>query len=211
MRFACRVPAALVSAVLVATPLRGQLRPSIAIDGRAMTTRLEATGAGAGVFTGTAIGGGGVLGLGRVALEVSYLQGTLSADSGGAADRDIVEGTLQIATRATPSVTLGIGPRARAWVTPAGTQRWMRWEVTARAEPLLVGDRVRAWIAGWYALSASTGIADGSARGAEAGITVRPSPRVFMQLLYRADRLTTSAGGAENLEMIGLSIGYGGR
>src|SRR5256884_2493132 len=98
--------------------------------------------AGAEDFAGNAFLGQGAVGLGRLQLSVSYLQGTLNRDGAFGASRDLVEGTVMLGARPLTWLTLETGPHARAYTLSAGTQRWLFWELRARAASAFVGSAV---------------------------------------------------------------------
>src|SRR5881397_2710435 len=114
--------------------------------------------AGIDQFTGSAFLGQGAIALGRVELSVSYLQGTLTPDGGTAAARDLVEGTVRLGVRALDWLTLETGPHARAYSLTAGTERWLFWELRARAATAFVGSAVRGYAELWRVLGADVNV-----------------------------------------------------
>jgi hypothetical protein len=155
--------------------------------------------------TGTVFGGLASARFGRFELEGHYLQGALEA-------RDLVQGQLAVAYDATPWLTARTAARARAYVTPAGTERWVTWLLGVRVEAPLIGSTVRGDVGLWraLALSANVGSTEGrSGRGGDAGITWQiPSRPLWLRLAYGIDRSAVSgAGRRETLEAFTLTVG----
>ncbi len=142
---------ALVAAVLAAGEARAQtLRPTVSAS--LVSTRVRSQGQNPFVGAGPAFLGRGALALGRVKLTASYLQGTLNADGPFGASRPLVEGTLMLGVRALDWLTLETGPHARAYSLTVGTERWLFWELRARAATAFVGSAVRGYAELWRGL-----------------------------------------------------------
>jgi hypothetical protein len=157
----------------VVSPLRAQaLHP--AAGASVVTARVRST---TGEFSGTAFLGAGSLALGRLSLDVSYLQGKLdpAATVAGGTSRDLIEGTVMLGLHPTDWLTLAGGPHARAYTLASGTQRWVFWEVRARAATAFVGSAARGYVELWRALSASANVPEqfDHAQGGEAGMILR--------------------------------------
>jgi hypothetical protein len=60
-------------------------------------------------------------------LRLSYRQGSLAA-AGGGNQRKLVEGAALLGVRIVPWLKVEAGPRVRAYVTSAGTERWVFWD-----------------------------------------------------------------------------------
>jgi len=167
--------ALLVLAGVTASPLSlGAQSLHPAAGASVVTARVRST---AGEFSGTAFLGAGSLALGRVSLDVSYLQGKLdpAATVAGGTSRDLIEGTVMLGLRPTGWLTLAGGPHARAYTLSSGTQRWVFWEVRARAATAFVGSAARGYVELWRALSASANVPEqfDHAQGGEAGMILR--------------------------------------
>jgi hypothetical protein len=167
--------------------------------------------AGIDLFTGSAFLGQGALAMGRVELSVSYLQGTLNPDGGTAAARDLVEGTVRLGVRALDWLTLETGPHARAYTLAGSTQRWLFWELRARAAREFVGSTVRGYAELWRALSADANVPEpfDHAQGGEVGMVLRLARApVTARIGYRIDHAVL--GGGTRLETVdGVVIGVG--
>jgi hypothetical protein len=168
--------------------------------------------AGTDQFTGSAFLGQGALAMGRVQLSVSYLQGTLNRDGGTAAARDLVEGTVLLGFRALDWLTLETGPHARAYtVAGSSTQRWLFWELRARAATAFVGSAVQGYGELWRAVSADANVPEpfDHAQGGEAGMIVRLARAPLEgRIGYRIDHAVL--GGGTRLETVdGVVIGLG--
>lgn len=167
--------------------------------------------AGIDQFTGSAFLGQGALAMGRFELSASYLQGTLNPDGGTATARDLVEGTVRLGVRALDWLTLEIGPHARAYTLSGGTQRWLFWELRARAAREFVGSTVRGYAELWRAISADANVPEpfDHAQGGEVGMVLRLARApVTARIGYRIDHAVL--GGGTRLETVdGVVIGIG--
>jgi len=158
-----------------------------------------------GAVAGTVLGGLGSARFGRFEVEGRYLQGALDS-------RDLVQGQLAVRYDATSWLTAQTAARARAYVTPAGTERWVVWLLGVRVATPLVGSTVRGDVGMWsaLALSANVGSSQGrGGRGGEAGVTLQvPSRPWWFRLAYGIDRSTvTGAGRRETVEEFTLTVG----
>ncbi len=155
--------------------------------------------------TGTVFGGLASARFGRFQVEGQYLQGAVQS-------RDLVQGQLAVRYDATRWLAAQTAARARAYVTPAGTERWVTWLLGVRVEAPLIGTTVRGDVGLWraLALSANVGSSDGrSGRGGDAGITWQLASRpVWLRLAYGIDRSAVSgAGRRETVEEFTLTVG----
>ncbi len=205
---------ALLAAVCAAGPLAGQvLHP--AAGASLVTARVRsAVPSGTDQFSGTAFLGEGTLTVGRLSLDVSYLQGSLDptgATLGG--QRDLVEGTVLLGARPARWLTLQAGPHARAYTLAGGTQRWLFWELRARAATAFVGSAVRGYAELWRAVAADANVPEpfDHAQGGEVGMIVRLARApVEARLGYRIDHAVL--GGGTRLETVdGVVAGIGWR
>src|SRR5882762_6753140 len=162
-------------------------------------------------FTGSAFLGQGALAMGRVELSVSYLQGTLNPHGGTAAARDLVEGTVRLGVRALDWLTLETGPHARAYTLTAGTERWLFWELRARASSVFIGSAVRGYAELWRVVAADVNVPESfdHGQGGEAGMIVRLARAPLEgRIGYRIDHAVL--GGGTRLETVdGVVIGIG--
>ena len=150
-----------------------------------------------------------------VSLDLSYAQGRLAADTGGAVARSFVEGAAFLSVRPAPWLALKAGPHLRAYAAPGGTERWVLWEGRAHADaPLLDGE----WLAYgevWLAVASSVNVVPGAsgARGAEVGLTLKmPRSPLWGRLAYAVDQARLKNGArTESLQSVVLTAGFGGR
>jgi hypothetical protein len=172
----------------------------------------SASSLGASRTGGTMLAGFAMGQLGRFELEGRYLQGTLQPQDTASGRREFVQGQLALGYPATPWLTARTAVRARAYVTTAGTERWVTWLLGLRVEAPLIGTTVRGDVGLWraLALSANVGSSEGRAgRGGDAGITLQlPSRPLWLRLAYAIDR-SSVAGAArrETLEEFTLTVG----
>lgn len=151
----------------------------------------------------------GRIAAGPVALEGAYAQGTLSAGAGSTREEDLVDGELLAVWHPWPWASLRVGPRYRAFVSDAGTERWTRFEARAGVRGDLLPGRVRAEVEFWTALNSETNVVAGGA-GASGGmvalaVDIARSP-FALRLFYSADRARFKDGGDEVLEGVGLGL-----
>lgn len=200
-----------ITAAMVATPtLRAQ--GSLAVSGGAGITsaRLSREGTLDRAWTGAIMGAGGTIRLNRFLLDAQYAQGTLTPEAGTLGDgEDVVDGALQLRFRVLPWLTVGAGPHIRAFITPAGTSRWTRFEGRVRAEGELINSIAFAHVEGWFAAAVDANVQGGGsgAKGGEAGVLVRlPRTPLALQLTYLADRAEFANGASEFLEGVRVTV-----
>jgi len=208
-----RLLTAVIAIACAAGPLAAQrLRP--AASASFVTARVRsAVPAGVEEWSGTAFLGQGALTLGRLSLNVSYLQGTLDPAGVGAATtgRDLVEGTVLLGIRPAAWLTLRGGPHARAYTLTGGTQRWLFWEVGARAATAFVGSAVQGYAELWRAVSADANVPEpfDHAQGGEAGMILRLARAPLQARVgYRIDHAELG-GGTRRETVDGVVVGVG--
>jgi hypothetical protein len=162
-------------------------------------------------FTGSAFLGEGGLSMGRLRLSASYLQGTINPNGGTATARDLVEGTVLVGVRTLDWLTIEGGPHARAYSLAGGTQRWLFWELRARAATAFVGSAAQGYAELWRAVAANANVPEpfDHAQGGEVGMILRLARApVAARLGYRVDHAVL--GGGTRLETVdGVVIGVG--
>jgi hypothetical protein len=194
--------------------LTGQtlVQPALGIAAQYVRLRAElpgetdlSSGAAAGVEGALTIGG-------LVQVDVTYLQGTLHAPSGGAGSRDLIEGRAGLGLAPLRWLAVSLGPHVRSYVTPAGTERWVRWEARARAQGPIALPGVTGYVEAWRVLSATIDLpgAFDRGQGGAAGITARlpHSPGWWARLAYGVDRVALT-GRQETVETVLLVVGIG--
>jgi hypothetical protein len=166
---------------------------------------------GTSQLTGQVFGGQGALAFGRFGLDVSYVQGTVSPDGGAGAGFDLVEGRVRLAVRPVDWLTLSGGPHARSYGLLGGTQRWVFWEVGARASGAFIGRAARGYVEFWRAVTTSVNVPEpfDHAQGGEAGMLVHLSDSPFeVRLAYRLDHAVLGGGTRrETVEGVVLAVG----
>jgi hypothetical protein len=158
---------------------------------------------GAVELSGPLFGGRGTLALGRLLFDADYLQGKVNPDGGNASSRDLVEGRASLGFRPISWLVLKAGPHARAYVTASGTQRWLFWELRARAEGMFIGSTVRGYAELWRAASAEVSVPESFdyAQGGEAGMIVRLARLPLeARIAYRIEH--AALGGGSRLETV---------
>jgi hypothetical protein len=146
-------------------------------------------------------------------LRGRYSQGNLDQDEGGEG-ADLVEGELMLGVWPVKPLALRFGPRARSFVTPAGTIRWVFWEARARFEASLSRSAsVWSYFEGWYVVSGSVNAAASfdNGRGIEGGLGFQiPSTPLQVRAAYRIDRGALQDDvRTEGVDALMLSIGVG--
>ncbi|MFI5280904.1 MAG: hypothetical protein ACHQU1_10430 [Gemmatimonadales bacterium] len=196
-----------------ARPLAAQAWRALELSAGATAARFRSTAPGnAGASSGVVAGGDGRILIGPVSLHGWYLEGRLAPDT-GTTTRDLVDAGLLLAVRPTPWAVLAAGPHLRAYVLPAGTERWVLWEGRARVEESIIAGTVRAHVELRAAISGTVnGQKADAARGGEAGITARfPRSLLWARLTYTIDHAQLVPSGTETLEGVTLTVGLGGR
>lgn len=162
---------------------------------------------------GTAIGLEAGFRFWRAELRGRYSQGGVTPDGGGESI-DLVEGELMLGVWPVDVLSLRFGPRARSYVTGAGTVRWVFWEVRARFETSLSRSAaLLSYFEGWYVLSGSVNAAEpfDNGRGMEGGISLLiPSTPLNVRLAYRIDQgALQEESRTEAIEGLILAVGIG--
>ena len=179
------------------------------------TTRLRSEGKNPFTGAGSAFLGQGALSLGRLQLTVSYLQGTLDPDGALGASRPLVEGTVLLGVRVLDWLTLETGPHARAYTLTAVTERWLFWELRARASSAFVGSAVRGYAELWRVVAADVNVPESfdHGQGGEAGMIVRLARAPLEgRIGYRIDHAVLGGGTRlETVDGVVIGIGFSGR
>ena len=211
------VVAAVCVTALGGRALGAQTANWLAVGASANRIRLQtrfATGASSDV-SGRALGASGDIRRGPVALALGYWQGRVDADPAGTQQQDVIDGYALLVVHAQPWLGVKVGAEARSYVTPAGTERWVFWQVRLHAERAIVNPSVRGHVEIWHALSTEVntqGTVD-RAQGGEVGLTLqRALGPLWLRMAYGIDdaRLNGSER-RQTLEALAFSVGYGGR
>jgi hypothetical protein len=164
---------------------------------------------------GTVLGGLAAGRLGRLEVDGRYLEGVLQPQDESSARREVVQGELLVGFHAAPWLVARTGVRARTYITPAITERWVVGLLGVRVETPIIGTAVRGHVALWrgLALSANVGSDEGRAgRGGDAGVTLdAPGRPWWLRVAYGIDRATVEgAGRRETVEEFTLTVGVRG-
>jgi hypothetical protein len=205
--------APLLALALVAAALPGAAQtfaPAGAFSVVGMRVRSELP-TGTSQLTGPVFGGQGALEFGRVGLDASYVQGTVSPDGGGGAGFDLIEGRVRLAIRPLAWLTLSGGPHARSYALLGGTQRGVFWEVGARASSTFIGQAARGYVEFWRAVATSVNVPEpfDHAQGGEAGMLVHLADAPLeVRVAYRLDHAVLGGGSRrETVEGVVVSVG----
>jgi hypothetical protein len=211
-----RVAALAVACTLAAVPLRAQVLRYLSVDAGVSRLHFSSAVAGGGeTLSGVAAVGRARFFVGPAWLEASYAEGRLAPDTGTATSRDLVDGSAFLAVRPAWWLALKAGPHLRAYVAPGATERWVMWEVHARADGPIIAGTLDAHVEGWVSLGSSVNADPGAlgAQGGQAGLVLRlwQSP-FWARLTYVVDqaKLKNNAR-TETVEAILFTIGLGGR
>ena len=169
---------------------------------------------GTAQFSGAVVGGDGTLSFGRLQLAVSYVQGKVDSTGVGGPGHDLVEGSVLLGARPLPWLTIAAGPHVRSYTLASGTQRWVFWELRARAAGAFIGSAARGYVELWRALSADVNVPESfdHAQGGEAGMIIRFARAPLQaRVAYRMDHaVLRGALGGTRLETVdGLVVGFG--
>lgn len=186
------------------------LRPTLGASVVAARLRSQLP-AGTDRLSGAAFAGEGSLSLGRFVLSVGYLQGQVARGGAGTSARDLIEGRALLGVRPVPWLMVGGGPRGRAYVLPSGTQRWLFWELRARAEARFIGSAANGYVELWRAISADVNVPErfDHGQGGEAGLILRLARAPLeARVGYRIDHAVL--GGGSRLETVdAVVVGLG--
>lgn len=206
------LPRALMFVLLLPAVGMAQGGPRLLVGAGASMTRLERLES-APALDGLVLEASGRFAFRALALEVAYRQGALSAEGDEANPEDLVDGEVMLALRALPWLLFRGGPHLRALVTPAGTERWTRWELRVQVDAELVPNAMRADAELITAVAAAVNTsAGGSAHGASVGVTLRvANSPAELRLSYEVDRASTGGATVEFLQAVGLRVTVGRR
>lgn len=210
-----RAPALAVMGLALAAPLSAQASRFLSAGLGAGTAHLHTAPAGGSseVLSGALIGGNVTLNAKRFSLEGFYAQGNLTADTGSATSRDIVDGSLMAAVRPISWLAIKGGLHLRAYVTPGFTARPAAWELRLRGEGPVITGRVTGFAEVFRSVKATTnvGVDLDYWQGGSAGVTLHlPRAPVWGRFSYFIDQTVGVDNGTETLDGITISIGFGG-
>jgi hypothetical protein len=166
--------------------------------------------------SGTLIGVEARAGISRFTVDVSYLQGTLNPESGTVGQRDYVEGSLLLSVLTFPGISLRVGPHARAYLSEAGTQRWLFWTGRVRGDYTLIrSPAIAAFAEGWLAWTAEVNVSEtfDNARGGVIGMSIgAPGTAFYGRLSYSIEQARMGGGTRrDTVEGITVVVGFGRR
>lgn len=163
-------------------------------------------------LSGLIFGAEGVLTSDRFMVRLHYDEGRINPKAGSAIEaRDVVSGEALFGVRATPWLSLWIGPSARAYTVGDSDQRWLVWSARASARGTLLPARLQTFVELWGAFSGNVGQPQLKAggRGANGGLEMRLGERNFWgRLGYRIESMHAD-GLRETVESLTLSVVYG--
>lgn len=167
-------------------------------------------------LSGILIGGEVSVSWWRLLLDLRYLDGSADPEVSGVG-RDVVEGEVMLGVRPVAWLALKVGPHARSYVMPEGTQRWLYWETRIAAQSRLGTPALRAYFEGWTGIASRLDVAEvlDRAQGLEGGLRLSPAgSRVWAKLAYRMDYSRLGGGVRhETMEygMVGVGLALGAR
>jgi hypothetical protein len=208
-----------VLAVLLASPVLvaaqgSHLHFDVQLDGSTVHTN-PVIGSVSSALSGTLLGGEGRVGLGPVSLEFGYWQGSLTSDSGPAANEDMVEGKALLGVSPVRWFTISGGPVARAYTTAAGTERWLSWRIQGRVDEELVPRTVQGYAELWFIASSTVNVVQPftSGRGGRVGVRLAPAAwPLWVALGYGIEQIRLGSGSRiDNVDRVTLGVGYSRR
>lgn len=205
-------------AVLGAGPLAGQSASRLHFELQADASSLHAMpviGAVSSTLSGTLFGGAGRVGLGPVSLDLGYWQGSLTSNSGPASNEDVVEGKALLGVSPIHWFTISGGAFARAYTTPAGTERWLTWRIQGRIDESLVPRTVRGYAELWFVASSDVNVVQPftSGRGGNVGLRLEPASwPVWVTLGYGIEQIRLGSGSRiDTVDRVTFGVGYSRR
>jgi hypothetical protein len=189
-----------------------RLHFELQVDGSAVYSK-PVIGSVSSALSGTLFGGEGQVGLGPVALDLGYWQGSLTAQSGPAANEDMVEGQALLGVSPVAWFTVSAGPVARAYTTAAGTERWLSWRVQGHVQDELVPQAVRGYAELWFIASSAVNVVQPftSGRGGRVGLRLEPASwPVWFTLGYGIEQIRLGSGSRiDTVDRVTFGLGYG--
>ncbi|UCG87427.1 MAG: hypothetical protein JSW71_02465 [Gemmatimonadota bacterium] len=162
-------------------------------------------------FSGLTIGGSVGLRLGRLRLDLRYLEGGLGSDL-EIPDQDIVEGELLLGVAPLAWLTVKAGPHIRSFVTAQGTQRWVFWEGRVAATAKLGSPNLLTYLEAWHVFFSDVDAVEqyDSGNGLEGGIRLALDRLPFWgTLAYRIDQNSLGSGTkTDTVEQLVIAIGW---
>jgi len=163
-------------------------------------------------LSGSLFGGQTTVGLGAVRLEIGYAQGNLTSTSGPASNENVVEGKALLGVSPIRWFTISGGPVARAYTTPAGTERWLTWRIQGRVEDELVPATVQGYAELWFIASSNVNVVQQftSGRGGDVGLRLAPASwPVWLRLGYGIEQIRLGSGSrVDNIDRLTFGLGY---
>lgn len=179
----------------------------------ASTARVVREGISTLTLNGPVLAAGAGVQFRRFSLEAAYLEGQLSSESGSlGGDEVFAEARLIARAQLGGGFSLGAGPRARAFIAPGGTVRWMRLEAHGRYEAEVIPGLAQADVELWQVLSGEVNAQGGSdgGRGGSTGLTIQlPNSRFALRVVYTADRVAFANGSTEFVDAVELGLRIG--
>lgn len=153
-------------------------------------------------------------GMGPATLDLRYLESGLS-DAESGTDLDLVDGEIILMVAPLRWAAVGVGPHIRSYVQSGGTERWVLWELRARAKAELLADQIDGYVEGWLVVGADADVVEpfDNGRGLEGGLRlVFGRLPISARLRYRVERLNLGDGAREEtVDQLGIAIGIGRR
>jgi hypothetical protein len=205
-----------VATVTVSTGVHAQSGRTLGLGvGLARSWEEAAMGGSVVTRSGLLFEGAADLRVSLLELGLAYRQGTLSA-SGTNDQRDLVEGQAMLGLRLVRWFKIEAGPRLRAYVTPAGTERWVFWEGRVQAAARVIRPAGWAYLRVGRVLTADLpGLVLDEGVGAEGALELQlPGTPVWGRLGYWMHRASIIGGQrVETMQGVsaGVMVGAGGR
>ena len=182
-----------------------QPEPGVSVTSVTVTVAALITNVRTGSIAGIAGGFEGSVWLRRLGLHMRYAEGS----------NGLVEGALSLRVRATPWLSMQLGPHARRFDTPLGAERWVTWRLGARGAVAIPGSGVRGYAILWRALALDVNLpsGSGSAHGGEIGVRTDALLRPFwLAMAYGIDQaVVRDANRRETDKSLTLTVGVNRR
>lgn len=163
-------------------------------------------------LSGFVLGAEGVLVSDRFMVRLRYDEGRVNPKAGSAAEaRDVVSGEALFGVRATPWLSLWLGPNARAYSVGESDQRWLVWSARATARGTLLPGRLQTFVelGGVFSGNVGNPSIKAGGRAANGGLEMRLGEGSFWgRLGYRIESMHAD-GLRETVEALTLSVVYG--
>lgn len=155
----------------------------------------------------TMFGARGTAAIGPIQIIIDLREGRIN-DATPAPPPRLIDGSVLVAVRLFPQLSVGIGPQGRAYITDAPTVYHIWGAGSGHLELPLAGPTVRTDVWLWHSFATRTVDALDHVAGGEVGIALGPPDGWGVRLATRFDDIAFDNGRRERLVALTLGAGY---